>query len=339
MNRFAAMAAVLTISALLSACGEAPGKSRRAPSPAASVQNGAVVLGPPVQAQNGIRTARLRSIVTAEQIKASAIVLSAQGLIDVSRNCVTATERLSQARAALNVSQQEYERLKSLLADQNVSVKQVQAAEGTFLSDTAAFRAAQNALSLTEAAAVQSWGPTVADWVIRQSPAFTRLAHQQEFLVQMTPPAGSKPVRPREASFVLPDGSVASAAYVSPYPQVDPRIQSPTYLYLTRSRTDLAPGMTLAALLPQRSVRGVEIPESAAVWRDGEAWAYVQLGPDRFVRRPVPTQIPIRGGWLVTKNFSPGEAVVISGAQQLLSEEFRSQTQAGGEEGEEGDED
>ncbi len=75
---------------------------------------------------------------------------------------------------------------------------------------------------------------------------------------------------------------------------------------------------------------GVVIPDSAVVWLDGKAWAYVQKGREKFVRQEVATNHPVGKGWFVTKNFQDGDRVVVQGAQLLLSEEFRAQIQIGG---------
>jgi hypothetical protein len=81
-------------------------------------------------------------------------------------------------------------------------------------------------------------------------------------------------------------------------------------------------------------MHGAVIPGSATVWWQGKVWAYVQSAPDRFSRREVSTQIPAGDGWFVTGGFSQGDKVVVSGAQQLLSEELRPQAKVLGEEGE-----
>ncbi len=72
-------------------------------------------------------------------------------------------------------------------------------------------------------------------------------------------------------------------------------------------------------------ISGVIVPDSAVVWLQGKTWTYVQEGPDRFVRREISLKQRTGEGWLVTKNYSVGDLVVVEGAQLLLSEEFRSQ--------------
>ncbi len=89
----------------------------------------------------------------------------------------------------------------------------------------------------------------------------------------------------------------------------------------------LVPGFSLDAR--GRHTPGVVIPDSAVVWLDGRAWAYVQKGRERFIRQEVATGHPVGKGWLVTKNFQVSDYVVVKGTQLLLSEEFRSQIQIG----------
>ncbi|MGE5174109.1 MAG: hypothetical protein ACM3MD_09810 [Betaproteobacteria bacterium] len=91
-------------------------------------------------------------------------------------------------------------------------------------------------------------------------------------------------------------------------------------------------GIVTTALVPGfyvghggKHTPGVVVPDSAVVWLDGKAWAYVQKGREPFFRQEVSTNHPVGEGWLVTKHFSAGDRVVVQGAQLLLSEEFRSQ--------------
>jgi hypothetical protein len=93
-------------------------------------------------------------------------------------------------------------------------------------------------------------------------------------------------------------------------------------------------GIDTKALMPgfsedagEKQILGVVIPDSAVVWLDGRAWAYVQKGRGSFIRQEVVTNHPVEKGWFVTKKFQNGDRVVVQGAQLLLSEEFRVQIQ------------
>ena len=73
------------------------------------------------------------------------------------------------------------------------------------------------------------------------------------------------------------------------------------------------------------------VPADAVVWWQGRAWVYVQIDPQRFARREIPADAPVPGGWFLSKGIDAGDRVVNRGAQQLLSEEFRSQIEVGEE--------
>ncbi|MBI1929785.1 hypothetical protein HYR99_36740 [Candidatus Poribacteria bacterium] len=101
-----------------------------------------------------------------------------------------------------------------------------------------------------------------------------------------------------------------------------------SFFYHTPQTPGLLPGMNVLAYLPAGPpVEGVIVPASATVWWQGKAWAYMQKEPERFVRREVSTEAPVKDGWFVAKDFSAGARLVVSGAQLLLSEEFHSQIQ------------
>jgi len=90
----------------------------------------------------------------------------------------------------------------------------------------------------------------------------------------------------------------------------------------------LRPGQPITAYLPTsaNSQRGVVVPGSAIVRFAGRAWAYAELGGERFSRREVALDHPTAEGWFVATNWSPGDRVVTTGAEALLSEELKSET-------------
>jgi hypothetical protein len=93
--------------------------------------------------------------------------------------------------------------------------------------------------------------------------------------------------------------------------------------------------MNVRAYLANGSpVDGVIVPPSAVVWWAGRAWVYRRAGDDAFSRREIPTDMPAEkeAGFVVPASlFKPDEPLVTTAAQLLLSEEFRSQIQVGGD--------
>jgi hypothetical protein len=79
---------------------------------------------------------------------------------------------------------------------------------------------------------------------------------------------------------------------------------------------------------------GALVPDRAVVQWEGLAWAYLQRGPGAYVRVRVPTDRPAPGGWIAGPPLAAGDTVVLSGVQELLSEEFRARVTVGEESGE-----
>ena len=55
--------------------------------------------------------------------------------------------------------------------------------------------------------------------------------------------------------------------------------------------------------------------------------AYVRTADDKVTRRPVEQATPTEAGWFVPAGFKAGEAIVVAGAQMLLSEELKAKIQ------------
>jgi hypothetical protein len=314
---------------------EHPKNQEKKASAQITVENGQtlIALDTPTQDRLGLKVATLASTVTRAQAMFPAVVLAIQDLA-TSRNAFVGTQaQLQRARVQADVAGKEYTRLKTLLGEnQNISEKSLQSAEGTLQSDEVDVHAAEQELTLQESGVQQAWGDVVTKWATEGSAQFQRVLDQHELLVQMTIPSGTSFGAPKTISLEIPGGSRTQASFVSPFPRVDPRIQGRSFLYLASAQPGLAPGLNLVARLSVGSqLKGVVIPTSAVVWSEGKAWVYAQVSSEQFTRRPVSTDVPVENGFFVGEGFSPGDKVVISGAQTMLSEEMLLHGQAGGE--------
>ena len=281
----------------------------------------------------GIAVVTLRPSLQAREMRAGAIVLSAQGLATLAGTYVTDTRDLALARVNLGVAQKEYRRQTTLYrSNEATSLKSLQAAQGAVEANRAQMVAARRQLRLDRAAAEERWGGTVAQWLVAGSPQLTRIMEQKEWLVEVTLTGRRADSPARSARFVAPSGGAVFGRYVSSFPQSNPVIQGLNFLYAIPARPGFAPGLTLIAQLPAGRLRsGVVIPESAVVWADGEAWAYKGTGTNRFERLRVSTAEPVSGGWFVTTGFVAGDRVAIRGAEELYSTE--TQPASGGAKG------
>ncbi len=116
------------------------------------------------------------------------------------------------------------------------------------------------------------------------------------------------------------------AHYLSPALQADSEVAGRTFWYRAPGAV-LRVGMRVAAMLENDTGarNGVSIPYTAQVWHGGKAWIYLKRGDGNFERREVATQDSTGDGWFNGAPYKPGDLVVVSGAQLLLSEEFRYQ--------------
>jgi biotin carboxyl carrier protein len=131
-------------------------------------------------------------------------------------------------------------------------------------------------------------------------------------------------------------GPRVTARLVGPAPEADPVTRRPAYLYRAgRSWPGAAPGVPIVALVPGAQPGGTGVvPDSAVVQWEGLTWAYRQRAPGRFERVRVATDRPVPGGWLTGPPLAAGDTVVLRGAEELLSEEFRARVTVGDESGE-----
>jgi hypothetical protein len=300
-----------------------------------SVENGQTVLtlDPPTQNRLGLEVATLTATLTRAQVTLPAVVLSVQDLATFRNGYVVTQAQLQKSRVEADVARKEYTRLKSLFEqNQNISEKSLQSADGTLQANEADVHAGEQQLNLQESVLRQEWGGVVTRWAVEISPELQRVFDQREVLVQMTMPSGATFGAPKTISLEIPGGTRTEASVVSNFPRVDPRIQGTSFLYVAPAHLGLTPGVNLLAHLSVGSqMKGLIVPTSAVVWSEGKAWVYRQTATDRFTRRAVPTDISVESGFFVAEGFSPGDKLVIQGAQALLSEELLLHGQGGAE--------
>jgi hypothetical protein len=302
------------------------------PSHVAQVKGAVVVtLSGEAQKTSGIVTETLKSAThQAEQVSYGSVV-GIEALTELRARYLAAKAEGSVVRASVANTQQDFQRLQALNRDnRNVSDRAVQAAEAAWKADEARLAAADTLAAGIRDSLRQQWGETLAKWALGEagSPIAKLLSHE-EVLVQITLPDDD--VRPETLSGIQiaaagGHGKPVTAIYVSPSPQTDSTIQGRTYFFRAPAY-ELRAGMRVEARVHMQGekAQGVIVPGSAVVWYAGKAWAYRKEGQDRFLRTLVSTAQETSEGWFNTTGFNPGDEVVTSGTQLLLSEEFKYQ--------------
>lgn len=265
----------------------------------------------------GLQTASLVAATLPPQVKAWGRVLDSAALVALHNDVIAAQADSRAARA-------EYERQKKLSTENNASVRALESAE-------AQMKRAQGALATAEMQLAAASSRAVLD---EPADFFQSLARQDRVLVRLDLPAGEPVPETPVGAWVNLLGATqpVAADFIGRSAVTDPQAQGAGFIFgVTNALTTLAPGLSLTGslLLPGAAASGVNVPDAAVVRAAGRAWIYLQTTDTTFSRREILLNHPVTGGWFVSQGAKPGDKVVVTGAQTLLSEEHKSEIQMG----------
>ncbi|MBF6561117.1 MAG: hypothetical protein IVW56_12565 [Candidatus Binataceae bacterium] len=279
-----------------------------------------VTLSGAQQGNIGLKTAALAPLTRVREVTAYGVVLDPAPLAALDAQLVA-------ARATLDASQAEYTRARLLhSAQQNISLKDLQTAQAKFQSDQAQFNLQSQRLA-------DQWGGVIAALTpAARAGMIAALIKRTAAIIRVAVPPGQSlanaPARAEISVLGYPRPLAAQSIWYAP--AVDPNFQGQSFMLRVAAQDfPLPPGSAVTARLASSAAaeRGVVVP-SAAVVRTGEAaFAYVQTAPTSFERRAIPMRDSVPAGWFVNAGFAAGDRVVVTGAQALLSEEFKSEIQ------------
>ncbi len=280
--------------------------------------NVTVTLNAATQRVMGLQSTALKPVSLRPEVKGYGRVL------DISPLGALVAE-LTTAQAVSQASQAELQRMKTLAAQNNASQRAVQTAEAAAVRDQTQVEAARLRL-------LTSWGKAIAS---RQDlVAFVEaLGSQASALVELESPAGERLSGTPTGARVTPladESQTASAEFLGPAPVVEPQMQGRGFLFLVTSNSvHLTPGASVGGFLslPGEAQSGIVLPREAVVRFNGAAWVYLQSEDDTFERVEVSLNRPYEDGWFVQGSLKPQDKVVTTGAQLLLSEELKGQTE------------
>ena len=282
--------------------------------------NSFVNLDPNTQKLIGLQTATLIAATRKQEIKGYGRALDPTPLVGL-------LGEIASAHASLEASGKDYQRVKVLFGqDQNVSAKTLETAEATMKHD-------QIALDTAKAQLMTAWGGAIADQP--DLPDLVQsLSKLQTVLVRLDLPSGEALLEPPTGARLIVPGQAqpVEAGYVGRAPSADPQSQGDGFLFITtNAATRLAPGLSFTGFLSLAAepLQGVIVPDNAVVRLGEHAWVYAQTGDTNFARRKIMADNPVAGGWFVTNGVAPGDRVVVTGAQTLLSEERKTEIKTG----------
>ncbi len=288
-----------------------------------------VSLSPAVQKNSGISTAKVAAMAYQNEIKSFGKVMPLDALMAAKTQLLNLRASLTSAQANSQQYQTQYQRLKALNADdKNVSDLAVQQARASMVNERAT--ANSNALSIKnlQSRIKLEWGDALAKQALssRPSAAFQRLLSRKDVLIQVSLPFSAPNPKPGDTIHVTPLNGAHSikASYVSAATQADSNGAGKTFYYSAPAqnlRVDMRVAVEVAGSSAAAS-NGIVIPSNAVVWYAGTPWAYFKEENNQFIRRPISADTEVDAGWF-NQGFDTDSEVVVSGAQLLLSEEFK----------------
>jgi len=310
----------------LSACSEKSDEpSKAAQKPAESrVKHGPngevnITLDTDTRKVMGLEVAAVKEVQLPQSIKAYGRVVDASQF-------ATQFSEMSAAAITSEASQKEVQRLKTLAEQNNASQKALQAAEATAAHDQSQLQAARLRL-------IASWGSSLANRpdlaLLVQS-----LISLSNVLVQLTLPGGqslgSPPSTARIFASLSTNSSPIDAEFAGTAPAVDPQFQGQQVFFLIKSSpSDLVPGIAVigSIAVPGEPRSGILVPRNAIVRYNGAAWVYQEKSETTFARVEVQLVEPLETGWFTGSRLKDQDKVVVTGAQLLLSEELKGQSE------------
>ena len=229
---------------------------------------------------------------------------------------------LVQANVAMETSQREFERLKTLAEQNNASIRAMQTAEAAAKRDQVTVESLRTKLAL-------GWGKAILER--DDPPAFVRsLTTGEPTLVRVDLPAGeslkSPPSSARLVSLSDSEHPV-TAEFFDTTATVDPQTQGQGFLFLiARKSPGFSPNAAVTGYVkvPGDSLNGVTVPRDAMIRFQGKAWVYLQTGDNEFTRRDISLDHPTEKGWFVQSGVTDKDRIVVSGGQTILSTELSS---------------
>lgn len=225
------------------------------------------------------------------------------------------------AQATADGSQQEYTRLKALHDQgENASLQAVENAESAAVRDRAQLAAAQARL-------LGAWGPILsgngADATLRL------LSTGTAALIRIDLPAGDAAPAGNRARVAPLTGDPAwrDVEILGPAVAADPQFQGRGWIAVWRDQP-AAVGTALRATVPTGAAAQavIVVPKHAIVYYQGGSCIYTPTTNGGFQRRLVTLGPVLESGLIVTAGLTPGEKIVVNGAQQLLATEVLGST-------------
>lgn len=276
----------------------------------------------------GIKTQPLMSAAIQPELSVQGLVVDMDPLIRLRQQYLAAQAQQDSAQARYQEADQNLSRTRYLHEQDIVSTRRLQEQQAQWRNDQANLATSSYQQQTLIASSHLQWGELLTSWFTQNShPQAGQFLNNRAQLLQISLPSNYQLKPGQQTIWIDAQGrrqNAVAASLIAPAPQVDPVTQGERLFYKLEKRK-LPIGSRFTAWIPadDQTSNGVIIPETAVVWHLGQALVFIETTDGQFERRQLPELIPSQNGYFAASGFKAGEAVVIAGAQTLLSQELK----------------
>lgn len=276
----------------------------------------------------GIETRKLVAVSLLPEFTVYGSVLSLEPLLQLRQQFLAVRAQQDSARAKFSEAHANLARTENLYHQDVVSTRRMQEQQAQWQADKASLEVSGYQQQTILAASRLEWGAVLTDWFVSDPGSQAgQFLQQGAQLLQITLPAGVR-LEPGVRQIAIDEHgrrqSAVAATLISQAPKVDPLTLGERYFFRAQDRRlPLGAHVTAWVAAGDRAVGGVLLPDSALVRHLGQTFVFVKTAGNGFVRRPVPECSRQPGGCFVAGYLQPGEEVVVTGAQTLLSQQLK----------------
>jgi hypothetical protein len=273
----------------------------------------------------GVKTVTLSVTDWATETQVHARVVDHQALVQWHTTLTQQRSDIHVAQVAAQSAKEEFNRLQKVAGA--VAQKNISYAKADWLKKQAELQAMKTTFQSSELELEQTWGKPIKQWLEGSDSPFTQILARKKALIEVALPAELDVTEHPPMvviSHLAERWTAKPTEYVSPAFSQSPLMRSQPHYFLSSAK-DLRPNMRLHAWVQERDnvKQGYFIPDDAVVWYAGQAWAYIEEEEGLYKRRSLADGITRTNGVFMETGFESGDELVMSGAQMLLSEEFR----------------
>ncbi|MDO9107214.1 MAG: hypothetical protein Q7U57_19905 [Methylovulum sp.] len=282
------------------------------------------------QLSSGIETITLKPANQHAEFNAYGKALSIQPLLALRHRYLLAITDRNQATARFKQAEQANKRQQALYQGGVSAARSLQERQAQWQADKALLEGSELQRQAIIDESLLNWGKALSGWVLSAQPDSLEIfLNGRKTLLQITLPSNRQLPDNKLTIYVDPFGNRSKAQpaeLISAAPQADVGNQGNSYFFQTNTN-NIQAGMSVSAWLPEQKngLSGVVIPKSALIWFMGQACVYIKTDHDTFQRRTLDDYSVGADGYFIQRTVKPGEQIVTTGGQMLLSEEMRGQ--------------